>query len=68
MRQKEGEALLKDLQSHMEVFQLTVNDIENSIPEILEKRQEALKERLDNLLSGVDIDIRFISHNRNFLG
>jgi len=56
MRQKEGEALLKDLQSRMEVFELTVNDIEKSIPEILEKRQQALKERLDNLLSGVDID------------
>jgi uncharacterized protein (TIGR00255 family) len=40
----------------MEVFEQTVNDIEKSIPEILEKRQQALKERLDNLLSGVDID------------
>ena len=56
MRQNEGEVLLKDLQSRMEVFKQTVNDIENSIPEILEKRQQALKERLDNLLSGVDID------------
>ena len=56
MRQNEGEVLLKDLQSRMEVFEQTVNDIENSIPEILEKRQQALKERLDNLLSGVDID------------
>ena len=56
MRQNEGEALLKDLQSRMEVFEQTINDIENSIPGILEKRQQALKERLDNLLSGVDID------------
>jgi uncharacterized protein (TIGR00255 family) len=56
MRRNEGEALLEDLQSRMEVFEQTVNDIEKSIPEILEKRQQALKERLDNLLSGVDID------------
>ena len=56
MRQNEGEVLLKDLQLRMKVFEQTVNDIENAIPEILEKRQEALKERLDNLLSGVDID------------
>jgi uncharacterized protein (TIGR00255 family) len=56
MRQNEGEALLNDLQSRIGVFEKTVDDIDNSIPEILEKRQQALKERLDNLLSGVDID------------
>jgi uncharacterized protein (TIGR00255 family) len=56
MRQNEGKALLQDLQSRMEFFEQTVNEIEKSIPEILETRQQALKERLDNLLSGVDID------------
>jgi uncharacterized protein (TIGR00255 family) len=56
MRQNEGEALLQDLLSRMEVFEQTVSEIEKSIPGILEKRQQALKERLDNLLSGVDID------------
>lgn len=56
MRQSEGEALEKDLKLRMAVFEKTVGDIENSIPDILEKRQQALKERLDNLLSGVDID------------
>ena len=56
MRQSEGEALENDLKSRMAVFEKTVGDIENSIPVILEKRQQALKERLDNLLSGVDID------------
>jgi uncharacterized protein (TIGR00255 family) len=56
MRQNEGQSLQQDLQSRMEIFEQTVEDIEKSLPQIIEQRQKSLKERLDNLLSGVDID------------
>jgi len=56
MRQREGEALQKDLLQRLGNFQQTIDDIEKSLPQIIEKRQNTLQERLDNLLSGVDID------------
>ena len=48
MRQNEGAELEKDLLARMAGFEKTVSRIEDSIPDILEKRQAALKERLDS--------------------
>ena len=56
MRRSEGETLKKDLQERLRSFQQKIKAIEKSLPGIIEKRQAALKERLDILLSGVDID------------
>jgi uncharacterized protein (TIGR00255 family) len=56
MRQNEGETLLKDLLERLYSFQQKIDGIRQSLPQIIEKREAALKERLDILLSGVDID------------
>jgi len=56
MRQREGESLQKDLLERLNSFQLKIDKIEQSIPQIIEKRETVLKERLDILLSGIDID------------
>jgi len=56
MRLSEGEILQKDLIERLHSFQQKIDSIEQSLPQILEKRETALKERLDILLSGVDID------------
>ncbi len=56
MRQREGAILQNDLLERLTIFQQTIDRIEQSIPLIIEKREKALQERLDNLLSGIDID------------
>ena len=56
MRRSEGETLQTDLLERLTVFQQKIDEIENSLPMIIEKRGKALQERLDNLLSGIDID------------
>ena len=56
MRQREGEILQKDLLERLESFQHIIDNIEQSLPQIIEKRETALKERLDILLAGMDID------------
>jgi uncharacterized protein (TIGR00255 family) len=56
MRQSEGEILGKDLLYLLDTFQLKIKNIEQSLPQIMEKRETVLKERLDILLSGIDID------------
>jgi uncharacterized protein (TIGR00255 family) len=56
MRQREGEILSKDLLQRLDTFELKIENIRQSLPEIMEKRENALKERLDILLSGIDID------------
>ena len=56
MRQSEGETLKADLLERLAVFQAKVNTIEQSLPLIIEKKENTLKERLDNLLNGLDID------------
>jgi len=56
MRQSEGEALQKDLLERLYSFQQKIDEIAQSLPQIMEKRETGLQERLDNLLSGVDID------------
>jgi uncharacterized protein (TIGR00255 family) len=56
MRQREGEILQNDLLERLSIFQQKIDEIEQSLPLIIEKREKALQERLDNLLSGIDID------------
>ena len=56
MRQNEGETLQNDLLERLSIFQKKIDAIEHSLPLIIEKRGKALQERLDNLLSGIDID------------
>jgi uncharacterized protein (TIGR00255 family) len=56
MRQNEGETLQNDLLGRLHNFQQKLDGITQSLPQIIAKRESALKERLDNLLSGVDID------------
>ena len=56
MRQNEGEALQKDILTRLDIFHKKVDVIEESLPGIMQKREKNLKERLDILLAGVDID------------
>ena len=56
MRQSEGETLQKDLFARLSDFKEKIDVIEQSLPQIIAARENSLKERLDNLLSGVDID------------
>ena len=56
MRRNEGDALREDLLARLLVFQEKVDAIEESLPQIIEKKEKTLKERLDNLLNGIDID------------
>jgi uncharacterized protein (TIGR00255 family) len=56
MRQSEGETLKIDLLERLSAFQAKVDTIEQSLPLIIEKKEKTLKERLDNLLNGIDID------------
>ncbi len=56
MRQNEGTALKKELLGMLDVIRKTVDEIETCVPSIIEKKEKLLKERLDNLLQGVDID------------
>ncbi|MBW2502825.1 MAG: YicC family protein [Deltaproteobacteria bacterium] len=56
MRQSEGERLAADLLARLHSFQSTVAAVEHSLPGIITNREATLKERLDILLAGVDID------------
>lgn len=56
MRRNEGEALQKDLRGRLEIFQQKIDEIESSLPSIMEKRERALQERIENLLNGINID------------
>lgn len=56
MRQKEGEILVNDIFLRLTGFEKKVEAIEKNLPQIIASREDSLKERLDNLLAGVDID------------
>jgi uncharacterized protein (TIGR00255 family) len=56
MRSQEGEALAADLMARLEFFDKTIENIEKSIPELLEQRQNNLQERLEKLLANVQLD------------
>ncbi|MBU0485972.1 MAG: YicC family protein [Proteobacteria bacterium] len=56
MREKEGTHLKNDLLARLDAFDKTLRQIEGSIPEILKTKEATLKERLNNLLSGIELD------------
>lgn len=56
MRIDEGQSLKTDLLQRLAAFGQTVAAIEQAVPEMLGKKEAALKERLANLLQGVDLD------------
>ncbi|MDR0477252.1 MAG: YicC family protein [Desulfobulbaceae bacterium] len=56
MRQREGAALAADLQGRLRYFARVIAAIDAEIPILLQQRQEQLRQRLDKLLAGVDID------------
>ncbi len=56
MRSEEGEALVKDLLERLEYFSSLIHIIEESIPELLQQRQQNLSERLQKLLDNVQLD------------
>ncbi len=56
MRAREGAALKEDLLGRLAALAATADIIEKQAPELVRKKEAALKERLDNLLKGVDID------------
>ena len=56
MRAEEGMAMKKDLQERLHHFDRMIGELEDRIPDIVTKRELTLKERLDNLLAGVDMD------------
>ena len=56
MRAQEGQALKDDLLGRMQAFDKVIDELEIRIPDIVKKRETTLKERLDKLLEGVDMD------------
>ena len=56
MREREGETLKDDLLARLHTLETTADAVEKQAPELIRKKEAALKERLDNLLKGVDID------------
>ncbi len=56
MREQEGATLKEDLLARLHTLESTADEVEKLAPELVRKKEATLKERLDNLLKGVDID------------
>ncbi len=56
MREQEGRILKEDLVKRLAGFAATVGAIEQQLPEILQQRQNELKNRITRLLDGVNLD------------
>ncbi|MBU0961370.1 MAG: YicC family protein [Proteobacteria bacterium] len=56
MRSEEGDAMARDLQERLDHFSQVVQSIEAAIPELLQRREQNLKERLQKLLDNVQLD------------
>jgi uncharacterized protein (TIGR00255 family) len=56
MRSQEGEAMAEDLLQRLTHFSEVIRKIEDGIPELLLRREESLKERLQKLLDNVQLD------------
>ena len=56
MRSREGEAMQKDLSERLGDFASVVHRIGDAIPELLERREQNLSERLQKLLDRVQLD------------
>ena len=56
MREQEGLSLKEDLLTRLDHFAAVVGRIEDGIPQVLQQRQDELKNRVLKLLDGMDID------------
>jgi len=56
MRIREGDAMAADLYQRLENFAAVVQEIGGSIPELLQRREQNLNERLQKLLDRVQLD------------
>lgn len=56
MRSQEGAAMAKDLQARLSHFSEVVAKIGDTIPELLQRREQNLNERLEKLLGRVQLD------------
>jgi uncharacterized protein (TIGR00255 family) len=56
MREKEGHSLKQDLLGRLAKFESVVRQIEARIPEVQRQRQNDLRQRLEKLLEGFDLD------------
>ena len=56
MRSQEGAALTEDLLERLDHFSKVVHEIGSNIPELLQRRQQNLEERLEKLLDNVQMD------------
>jgi len=56
MRIQEGATMAEDLQGRLTHFSEVVHEIENAIPELLQRREQTLNERLQKLLDKVQLD------------
>lgn len=56
MREQEGAILKKDLLDRLQTFEKLVSQIEAAAPEVLAQRHADLKAKLENLLTGIDLD------------
>ena len=56
MREREGGSLKEELLQRLDNFAALVREIEAMVPEVLEQRQQELKNRITKLLEGVDVD------------
>ncbi len=56
MRVREGQALTADLTERLHIFTTVLDSIEQTIPTIIADRESGLKERLEKLLSTIDLD------------
>ena len=56
MRQREGAELTADLRGRLSHFAKVVDGIDAEIPSLLQHRQVQLRQRLDKLLAGVQLD------------
>ena len=56
MREQEGQNLVNDLLKRLAFFKETVDTVEGFIPELLEQRENNLKQRLEKLLENIQLD------------
>lgn len=56
MREKEGQALHQDLLNRLEKFESIVGQIKSRIPELQQQRTIDLRQRVNKLLEGLDLD------------
>lgn len=56
MRLEEGRSLFEDLQQRLQLFVGNIEKIEAIVPNLVEKREQSLRERLEKLLPQIEVD------------